>query len=84
MAVMATANCIFHMLYFILHHIMFVAPFKAFYHVKTPYPQTKIGTYRADIADKKEIYETVFKYCLVSWKWEGGKKEKNCGVILFF
>jgi hypothetical protein len=46
----------FHMAYFILHHIMFVAPFKAFYHVKTPYPQTKIGTDRADIADNKEIY----------------------------
>jgi hypothetical protein len=61
--IMATVNCIlhisygiFHMAYFILHHIMFVAPFKAFYHVKTPYPQTKIGTDRADIADNKEIY----------------------------
>ena len=63
---------------------MFVAPFKAFYHVKTPYPQTKIGTYRADIADKKEIYETVFKYCIVWWKWEGGQTNNIWGVILLF
>jgi hypothetical protein len=50
---MATANYILHIFvaYFILHHIMFVAPFRAFYHVKT-YPQTKIDTYRADIEDK--------------------------------
>jgi hypothetical protein len=40
--------------------------------------------YRADIADKKEIYETVFKYCIVWWKREGGQANRIWGVILLF
>jgi hypothetical protein len=36
----------------------------------------RLAHIKADIAAKMEIYETVFKYCIVWWKWEGGQTNK--------